>query len=461
MENTRLYVKSSKKLRMKLRDFFIKDNSYKEFSLKNNVCQNEISRWVCGKRGIPISILYNFSNSKNKSIYEILDNEMLSFERSPHIFRFSKNISIFESNFLGWFLSEGNMEKEGKRITITQNNKNCLINMEDLLKKRFNLSGVTIIKDRGSWALRISNAAFCNYIGWRYNITSGKKSNMVRVPNTLSCLTNEHKFALLAGYIEGDGCFCYNNRANIRKRYKVPRIFITSTSLGMLKDLQKMYNQLGITSTINKDHRKQKYHHNQTFKLTVSRIDSCIKLAFYIYPYLFHPERKENIIKIFCDKELLSSVRINNCKTLLNKFIKTKSIKKKELSTYFSTKLGYKAESSTVRGWLSGTYRPPFLIVLHCCKILDKNYFDYIPIEYSFLLLALNIMSLNRFLRLRKKYSVDIDLMQRNLRNQFDYANKTKAKNVMVIGPDEISKGKVKVKNMASGKEEEIGIDKI
>jgi histidyl-tRNA synthetase len=63
--------------------------------------------------------------------------------------------------------------------------------------------------------------------------------------------------------------------------------------------------------------------------------------------------------------------------------------------------------------------------------------------------------------KLRKKYKVDVDLMQRNLGNQFKYANAIKAKNVIVIGPDEISKGVVKIKNMGSGKEEETQIDKL
>ncbi|TKJ17182.1 histidine--tRNA ligase [Candidatus Woesearchaeota archaeon B3_Woes] len=62
---------------------------------------------------------------------------------------------------------------------------------------------------------------------------------------------------------------------------------------------------------------------------------------------------------------------------------------------------------------------------------------------------------------LRKKYRVDIDLMQRNLGNQFDYANKIKAKNVIVIGPDELKKGKIKIKNMKSGKEAEKAIEDI
>jgi histidyl-tRNA synthetase len=57
--------------------------------------------------------------------------------------------------------------------------------------------------------------------------------------------------------------------------------------------------------------------------------------------------------------------------------------------------------------------------------------------------------------RLREKYKVDIDLMQRNIGNQFKFADSIKAKNVIVIGPDEIKKGKVKIKNMKSGKEQE------
>ncbi len=54
---------------------------------------------------------------------------------------------------------------------------------------------------------------------------------------------------------------------------------------------------------------------------------------------------------------------------------------------------------------------------------------------------------------LRKKYKVEIDLMQRNLGNQFKYANKIKAKKVIIIGPDELKQNKVKIKDMGTGKE--------
>jgi len=63
--------------------------------------------------------------------------------------------------------------------------------------------------------------------------------------------------------------------------------------------------------------------------------------------------------------------------------------------------------------------------------------------------------------KLRKKCKVEIDLMQRNLGNQFKYANTINTKKVIAIGPDEIKQGKVKVKDMKTGKEESVDIDKI
>ncbi len=62
---------------------------------------------------------------------------------------------------------------------------------------------------------------------------------------------------------------------------------------------------------------------------------------------------------------------------------------------------------------------------------------------------------------LRKRYSVDIDLMRRPLSKQLNYANSINAKKVIIVGPDELKKGNVKIKNMESGKEEIMKIDKI
>ena len=58
--------------------------------------------------------------------------------------------------------------------------------------------------------------------------------------------------------------------------------------------------------------------------------------------------------------------------------------------------------------------------------------------------------------RLREKNRVDVDLSERNLRNQFKYANSIKAKKTIVLGENEIKQGSYKIKDMKTGKEEEV-----
>lgn len=59
---------------------------------------------------------------------------------------------------------------------------------------------------------------------------------------------------------------------------------------------------------------------------------------------------------------------------------------------------------------------------------------------------------------LRKKASVEIDLVGKSLRKQMDYANSINAKKVIIIGPKEIAENKVTLKDMVSGEEEKINV---
>lgn len=54
---------------------------------------------------------------------------------------------------------------------------------------------------------------------------------------------------------------------------------------------------------------------------------------------------------------------------------------------------------------------------------------------------------------LRKRYSVVINLIKRNIANQMKYANSIGAKNVIVIGPEEVKANNFKIKEMKTGKE--------
>ena len=81
---------------------------------------------------------------------------------------------------------------------------------------------------------------------------------------------------------------------------------------------------------------------------------------------------------------------------------------------------------------------------------------DYciITIDQSVLKQALEIAN-----KLRKKYSVAMDLNRRKLGNQFKYAETLGAKKAIVIGPDEIKTKELTIKDMKTREQEKIKID--
>lgn len=54
---------------------------------------------------------------------------------------------------------------------------------------------------------------------------------------------------------------------------------------------------------------------------------------------------------------------------------------------------------------------------------------------------------------LRKKYSVDVDLVGRKLSKQLEFANNLGAKKVVIVGQKDLSKGEITIRDLKSGKE--------
>ena len=69
-------------------------------------------------------------------------------------------------------------------------------------------------------------------------------------------------------------------------------------------------------------------------------------------------------------------------------------------------------------------------------------------------------LSLMRRLR-SKGYHVEMDIMARNMKNQFRYADRTKAKKTLVIGDDEIANNSVTIKDMQTGNQRTVAMDEI
>lgn len=64
--------------------------------------------------------------------------------------------------------------------------------------------------------------------------------------------------------------------------------------------------------------------------------------------------------------------------------------------------------------------------------------------------------------RLRESnIAVDLDLMRRKLSKILDYANAIKIPNVIIVGPKEIKQNKIVLRNMKTGSQEEVEINKI
>lgn len=71
-----------------------------------------------------------------------------------------------------------------------------------------------------------------------------------------------------------------------------------------------------------------------------------------------------------------------------------------------------------------------------------------------------NKMALKLAEELRQEnYIVEKDVFERSFKAQMKYADKINAKNLIVIGENELTSGKAKLKNMASGEEKEVSLD--
>ena len=56
---------------------------------------------------------------------------------------------------------------------------------------------------------------------------------------------------------------------------------------------------------------------------------------------------------------------------------------------------------------------------------------------------------------------VETDYMDRSVKAQMKYANKIGAKNTVIIGADELANNKANIKNMDTGEQTEVSLDKI
>ena len=62
---------------------------------------------------------------------------------------------------------------------------------------------------------------------------------------------------------------------------------------------------------------------------------------------------------------------------------------------------------------------------------------------------------------LRKKYVVEIDLMNRSLTKQLQYATKNNFKKVIIIGDKDLKNKQATVKDLKTGKDKKVSLSKL
>lgn len=95
-----------------------------------------------------------------------------------------------------------------------------------------------------------------------------------------------------------------------------------------------------------------------------------------------------------------------------------------------------------------------------CLLLEEKKLLPPIDLGPEYFIAAVNddvrAEAVKLFNQLKGHYVVEIDLMNRSLRHQFDYASSLGSKNIIIIGPQELKEKAVTIRNMKTGKEEKV-----
>jgi predicted phage terminase large subunit-like protein len=179
---------------------------------------------------------------------------------------------LCDSNFwrlVGYWLAEGSLSKARKHydenhytiivLTIGSHEQWIADDIKNILGS-YNINVSTSLHKHGS-ALKVQFSCWqiAQYLKTHFKCHASKK----QLPEWISSLPNESKKELITGYFRGDGCF--SNKLGYR---------VSSTSLKLLTDLQRLFTTLKIPSGI----MKAKKEGIEVFKIKKQKEEYIIKV---------------------------------------------------------------------------------------------------------------------------------------------------------------------------------------
>ncbi len=137
--------------------------------------------------------------------------------------------------FLGLFLAEGYIEKEGTRINFPNRDKLLIDFVDKFSKKHFMSSNTILQRDDGLFNLYINSRALVSFI---HDFSLGKDAKSKRLRGTAFDSSINFRKGLIQGYYEGDG-----------NKSKHDRFEASSMSHELMKDIRSMLISLGKRTT--------------------------------------------------------------------------------------------------------------------------------------------------------------------------------------------------------------------
>ena len=177
-----------------------------------------------------------------KEVSKIKPGEFIALKQEFPIKINSNKINKNEAYLLGFFLSDGWLEKATNRIGFFSTSKKTILKLQKIIKKEYNYKTNVLIKEKEDFKkgyyIRISKSSISNKFIKKFSLENADAYTK-KIPAEILDSPKETLFALLGGLIDGDG--------SIHKNRNV--IHYGSISKDMINTLQTLLFYLGFNST--------------------------------------------------------------------------------------------------------------------------------------------------------------------------------------------------------------------
>ena len=171
-----------------------------------------------------------------------------------------------------------------------------------------------------------------------------------------------------------------------------------------------MLRQLGFHPFVSVTNLQNPLSHRETtaYAVVVNRHTEVVRLFFRLFPYLVKPSRTKRWMEFIGDANFYRRIKLRSPSNQL--FLRKAAMKIAGNSyRYLHVLVSLAHEQgieitrwSGVKHWTSDRgCSIPLIILVECCRILQADVFDYIPVEFGVLLWLHRIISYRRLVALR------------------------------------------------------------